>query len=482
MAKGMHKSTLALVACAAFAVGVGVADRVGYSQTVLAGAAVVGVVGAVAGGRSWLRPVSVAAIFLIGGVLRASAVPVYDSNPYGEYIEFSGTVVREPELRTAKQQLAVESGQLAGLVQLFLPLQPRIQYGDVLEVGCMLQQPEPFDGFAYDKYLERFQISSLCHYPSVRVVSRKVSLKARLFDLKSRLKRGFQHAVSPPEQTVVLGALFGDKRAIPDGLMDAFRASGTSHLLVISGLHVSLITGMISAVLKQMPIPRRMMIAGVVSLLVLYVVLTGWQPSATRAMVFGSTVLVAELFGRRSASLRLLCIAGAGMLAVNPLLLQYDAGFQLSFLATAGILILQPWFERRSVAIPPLLGLRSCFATSVAAIVATAPVILYSFHQFSLVALVANLALVPLMPVVMVLSILAAMIALCFPAGASLLGVVLYCLLHLMVGLVRWFAALPYASIELPALPHWMFWAMLAGVAAFGMRVLFLPEPVNDES
>ena len=395
---------------------------------------------------------AIACVIIVGGglgVLRVGLAPEVEPPTYEQWTEFSGTIIREPELRVDAQRFVVESADINGLVQVSVPLHPRVSYGDQLDIGCMLKEPEPFDGFRYDRYLERYQIRALCYYPSWTVTGHQPSFMRALFMWKRARASQVQHALAPPEHTIVLGALFGYKRAIPKQIADQFRATGTSHLLVISGLHVSLLTSIIIAALSRLPLPRNVLIAAVISLLAVYVVLTGGQPSAMRAATFGSALLVAEVLGRRSSSLRILVIAAAVMLAANPLLLFYDAGFQLSFLATAGIIIFSPWFQERLFFTPQLLGLRAAAATSCAAIFATAPLIAYSFHSFSLAAFLANMIVVPMMPLIMIGALALTIVSAISSQLAAWCAIPLYYLIHALVDIVAWFAAWSYASLTI---------------------------------
>lgn len=406
------------------------------------------------------------------GYGRYEARPTYDSNPFDQFITFSAEVVREPELLVDAQRLVVRSRKIHGLVQVQLPLQPRYSVGDQFEISCTVRKPEPFEGFRYDRFLERYHIGAVCYYPSATFIGSHSSIQRSLFLMKRRLMTSVQKSLAGPEHTIVLGSMFGLKRAIPKHMMNDFSITGTSHLLVISGLHFVLLIGIMTAILKQLSIPRRFNIPIIIVALLLYLVCTGCQASATRAVIMGSSPLIAELLGRNSSSLRLLIVSATGMLLVNPLLLLYDVGFQLSFLASAGIIVFQEWFEQRCTFITAFCGIRSGFATTVAAISTTWPIIGYAFNTFSLVAFIANVVLVPLMSLVMVFSIITICIAQFSEQLASWVSLPLYFLIHLMVDLVQWFARFPHASIHLPEMSATVVCGILICISVFGWRVI----------
>lgn len=204
-----------------------------------------------------------------------------------------------------------------------------------------------------------------------------------------------------------------------------------------------------------------------IGFLSLYALLTGLQPPAVRATVFGSISLFATLVGRRSDALRLLILVATLMVAWNPLLLFYDAGFQLSFLATAGMILLVSAITARIEWVPDVFELRTTMATTTAALLATTPLILFSFGLLSVVALPANLILVPLMNFVMIGGLVAVVITVILPASvATWICLPLYFLLHLTVQIVEWFAQWSFASIEISAFPLWM---MVVSYIALGV-------------
>lgn len=465
-----HRSVLLLYICAGICIGVVIGSLLAVPQ-------VVGVVAVAAGmaGAAFIRGhATLLLVCMVGiglGTLRTSFMPSFEENPYDRRAEFTGEVVREPELLLDAQRLAVRSTSLDGLVQVKAALHPRFRIGDRLNMACTLRKPEPFDGFRYDRYLERHHIAATCSYPTIQLAGRRESLTTKLFDTKERLKDGLRHVLPAPEHTILLGALFGDKRAVPEQIMNAFRTTGTSHVLVISGLHVSLLTMIIMHILRAAGLRKQHTVVMIMAFLVLYLVFTGVQASATRATLFGSTALIAELLGRRSQSLRVLLVVATVMLLVNPLLLVYDTGFQLSFAATAGIIVASSWIQERLWWMPSALGLRAAMATSLSAIVATAPIIAYAFQTLSLSAFVANLVVVPTMPLVMFGGIIVTAVSQLSQTMASVIAVPLYFVIHALIQIIEWFASLPYTSLSLPNMHIGLFFALLVHMVLVGWYV-----------
>lgn len=447
----MHSSNYFIIACIAFAVGIGSAESLSIEKEVVILAAC-GSVAVFALFRSTsIRVTAVITGMLCCGMLRMQTLPAFDANPYDEYGEFGGLVVREPQILQDKQRVTLRSAQLIGDMQFSTSLQPRYHVGEELVVECVLRRPEAFESFRYDKFLQRYGVSSTCYYPSVHKRDVQRTLFGRIIEVKHWLMARLTRTLSSPENTIILGAVFGVGNAMPEYLEEAFRRTGTIHLLVISGSNVVVLTQVLLAAMVRFPLRRRNIVFAIVCILFLYAVFTGWQPPAVRATFFGSIALLASLIGRGSSALRLLVIVATVMLIINPLLLLYDAGFQLSFLATVGIIVFSKWIEDLLSWVPQTLGLRTASAVTIAATITTAPLIAYSFQTFSLVSLPANLIVGPLMTIIMLFGcVFIALAAMLSPHIASYASLPLYYVIHATLQVVEWFNRVPYASLDLP--------------------------------
>lgn len=389
------------------------------------------------------------------GILRSQLQQSVYSNRYDQEITIDGIVAREPDILVDKQRLLIRSTALDGLLQATTALVPQFHVGDQVQIVCTLRRPEPFDGFAYDRFLARYHIGSVCYYPSITIVGSDNSFLRRIFHVKEFALSRIQHVLAPPENSIILGVLFGENHAVPQDIAADFRITGTTHVLVISGSNIVLLAGILLGTMKHLPLQRRTRFILIISVLWLYAIFTGLQSPAVRATIFGTITVLAQWSGRKGDALRLCTVAAAIMVLVNPLLLWFDAGFQLSFLATMGIIIWNPWFQARLQRVPEIGGLRLATSTTLSASITTAPLIAFSFHTFSVVGLFANLVVVPLISAVMILALAVTCAALLWQWIASWFALPLYMLLHLLLSIVHWFARVPHASVSLPELPLW---------------------------
>ncbi len=204
------------------------------------------------------------------------------------------------------------------------------------------------------------------------------------------------------------GLALGESRALPAELQDAFRRSGTSHLLAASGLNVAIVTGLVFWVARRLGFGRRPAALPALAGAAFYALLAGCSPSVTRAAVMAAVALLALIVGRPSSAWHSLQLAGLAILAVRPLWL-LDVGFQLSLAAVAGLAAWAAPLERRLVAWPR--PLRLSVAASLAATLATAPVLAWHFQQVSVVAVLANLLMVPVAEAMLPLGLAGALLA-----------------------------------------------------------------------
>lgn len=352
-------------------------------------------------------------------------------------------VVREPERFQDHQRVIVKTQPGDYFVRLSLPLQPRVQFGDAIEFLCGREQR----GVSKKKYTDssffHTPLHASCFYPGVSVVGTHSSFARTLFVFKERMNARFQKSMPAPEGFILTAMLFGNGSSIPRDVWEDFRVTGTTHLLVISGMHIIFLANFLLWCCTFFPIPRRASLILVAGLLLLYVALAGFQSASVRALVFGLIMFCAEWFERRVSAMRLLVYAAMVMLLVQPNLLVHDIGFQLSFAAVAGILVttrlLGRYRERPNT-------MRTFIAATFGATLFTMPLVAWHFHTVSLIGLLVNLFAVPIVTIIMaggVFLTIVATISSSVAVGASL---PIFFLLRFLLAIIAWCADLPFAS------------------------------------
>lgn len=361
-----------------------------------------------------------------------------------------------------------------------LPLPWR--FGDSIRVEGRLVLPEgPRNPGEWDEraYLRRRGIGYLvimADRDDWRLVSprRRPSPAALASSLRERSERLLENEFPSREGRLMAGLLLGDKRQLPQDMKDAFRRSGLSHVLAVSGLHVGLLAGALLTFLRLLPLGPRGRAAVIIPVLGLYALLTGASPPVLRAALMVSALMIARAAGRPATGLHFLCLAFVLLLAYNPFLLE-DPGFQLSFSATLGIAILAPAWEgllaagAGSLRLPGLIC--AGLAVTVAAQVFTLPLVLVHFQGVSAMSLFANLLAVPLVGLVVPLGFIALAAGLIWPPLAAFVGRFVVLVLAFLDDLVGWLASWPWAYAELVRPPLW-------GVTAYYIGLFWLCLPV----
>ncbi len=466
-----HPSTILLACCGAFLGGVWLATL--YPALSSAGFLLTAACAATAlltvwwGNRTALLVV-LGIVSAACGLYRNQPALIPDSIALGKSV-WVGTVAQEPDARDEHVMLAVsiESNPDAFLVQVTVPRYPEFFYGDRLRLDGALVPVLPEED-SYAKYLSARGYLFTIRYPTVELLERGKGNPAfaAIYAFKARFLDRLSQMIPEPQNSLLAGILVGARRAIPDDVQDDFRAAGLSHIVAISGYNISIITRLMADFFR-----RRFgrTIALAVSLLGVagFVVMTGAQASVVRAAAMGMVAVLGSVVGRPSRAYALLLLAAAAMVAYNPRLLVYDLGFQLSFAATLGLIMLADTFFERFVFLPKFLGLRETLAATLAAQLFVLPMLWRAFGEISLIAPLANLLILPVIPWIMASGFLAGLLALAWAPLGYLPAWATWALLAYALSASAWCASLPAASIAVPDIPLWaagLYYALLFGI------------------
>ncbi len=388
----------------------------------------------------------------------------------GTKVVYEGVIVTDPDMRDATQRIAVRISKNTESVDILVVTEryPLLAYGDTVRFEGALKLPEPFDTdggrvFKYDTYLAKDGVRFIVPFAKIEVVEPGgFSFYGTLYAVKRLFNDALARALTEPSASLASGLILGGKQGLGEELKNAFTTSGLIHIVVLSGYNVMLVALAILWLFAFFSRRMSALFAGITILL--FVLMAGAGAASVRAGLMACIGLYARATARTFDALRALLAVGLVMILWNPLLLVFDPGFELSFIATAGLIIGAP------IATAHLQFLKNEFmreiaASTIAAQVAVLPLLLYQTGLFSFVALPANLLVLPLVPLAMLLSFGAGLISLLVPALSVAAGVPAYFVLSLMVWIAESLAALPLAAITLPTFP---FWVVIAAYAAFG--------------
>lgn len=267
----------------------------------------------------------------------------------------------------------------------------------------------------------------------------------RLLTIRNIILDRLYLALPEPHGSVLAGIMFGNRVRLNYELVETFRLVGLSHIIAVSGFHLTTLTAIVRTILK--PLLGQRAIVLTFFFIVAFVMITGAPPSILRAAVMASTLLLAGYLGRPHRGLNLLVLAAAILVVFEPKII-FHVGFQLSVLATYGIIRLSPFIVAmlRRMNIPEML--KSIIAQTMAATILTAPILILYFERISLVSPLTNLLIMPVIPLIMMIGLAAALLALAVPKLAVYLTVLAWPPLEWVVRLSEYFAGWRLASLE----------------------------------
>lgn len=398
------------------------------------------------------RYISVMVLCVLLGIIRSAfAVPI-DQTVILYDTSIRATIINEPDIRidSVKYIVQITEGAHAGeRIYFSSGLYPRYQYGDELLIDCELKRPEAFEGFRYDMYLATRRVFLTCTRPSIEFVQSKdgSSFFGSLYTFKAVIAERITRLWPEPYASFMAGLLYGYRGGL-GSLQEQFNSTGVTHIVAISGYNITIISTILLSLFISLHIRRQRAFWIVVLGIILFVLFVGASASVVRAGIMGILVLVARQMGRISSIGNVLACTAVCMSVVNPHVLLWDAGFQLSFLATMGLVYIAPLFDRLLTWIPTLFGIRESTVATLSATVATLPLILYQFGRLSIVSPIVNILILPFIPFIMSVGFFSVVTSfLLYPFGAYV-GYIAWAAMVYIVSIVRWFASMPFAAVE----------------------------------
>jgi competence protein ComEC len=453
MTRKIHPSWL--IAAAAVGVVVGTAAVPFVGQTVFGSAAwaAVGLIPAVI--IIWRRSVYLVPLMVIAGLLLGlwrgslleSQLVVYQ-NLVGHYAQLSGTVSEDPdigkhgELLLRLRNVAVGDHALAGKAWVSTSHAGDINRGDRVIVGGTLGTG--FGSFASVMY-------------QAKLVAAK---RPQPGDVAGQVRDWFadhvRMAISEPQASLGLGYLVGQRRALPPELSQALVATGLTHVVVASGYNLTILVRLARRLFVR--VSKYLAALSATTMIVGFIAVTGASPSMSRAGLVSGLSLAAWYYGRKFHPLVLLPFAAAVTVLIDPTYAWNDLGWQLSFTAFAGVMIVAPLLQRYFFGDKKPGTIRQILGETISAQILTLPILVLAFGTFSNVAIITNLLVLPLVPIAMLLTFIAGIGAIAMPGMASIIGMPAQWILTYMTSVVQHFANLSWAQAVVTIQP-WIVWA-----------------------
>jgi len=343
-----------------------------------------------------------------------------------------------------------------------------IIYGDKVYVSCNLEIPQNRDSkFDYRMYLAKDGINYICKKAQIEKISDGgMGIYKNLLSIKNVLQKNIFEAMPVPESALASGMLFGGTAGLSDNVKNNFSKTGLTHIVAVSGFNVTIIAEYLLATGIFLGLWRKQALWAALVGIFLFVAMIGFPSSAVRAGVMGSMLIWAMKHGRIADSSNAILFSAAAMLLINPLLLRYDVGFQLSFLATLGIVKLSPLWERKWIKKHAALGITEMIMLTVSASIFVLPIIMYNFGTLSLISILANVAVLPFVPLSMLLIFLVSLVGILSPYLAMPFAWLAYTINHYIVVMVGMLADLSWSSknVSMSVWMVWVYYFILFGV------------------
>ena len=403
--------------------------------------------------------------FILGGLRFCLSIPNFQENNLiyynGRNVQMVGKVSNEIVIKENNNQVVVTVSsvygkKVTGKVLLYLPSYTDLKYGDLLKIACQLKKPIGSESFVnYDKYLAKDGIWSQCNWPKIEKIFYQTNWFDKIVSNFFVFKQSFQARVDSlwvePESSLMAGLLYGARSGFSAQVNNDFSRAGITHIVAISGYNISVVSKILMSLLLLIGLNRRRAFWFAIFGIILFVIFTGASASVVRAGVMGVIVLLASQMGRLSRVGNVLVFTAAVMLLFNPFVLVWDAGFQLSFLSTMGLVYLAPiLIQYLSVDDKKIIlkSLTENFITTLSAIIFTLPLILFQFGRLSLVAPVANLLIVWIVPYLMLAGFIAIVLSVIFFPLGWLMAWIAFLGLKYVIIMAHTFSSWPLASVN----------------------------------
>jgi len=320
-------------------------------------------------------------------------------------------------------------------------------YGEKVKLKGILEKIENSPEFKFGEYFASRRIYSKMIIPEIKRIDGFSGnpLYSFLFKARAIFEKKVDEIFVEPFSSLVLGINLGVKRA-PSDLLEVFNIVSLSHIIVISGYNLSVIVNFFKGIFQGFS--RRLAFWLPLSAIILFTFFVGAEPPVVRAAIMAGILLFARKKGRRASGVFSLLFAAFLMVLINPFLLRYDVGFQLSFLATLGLILISEKIDVfiKGFKAPPVLS--EALSSTLSAQIFILPLLIFYFGRLSLIAPIANLLVLPTVPFIMFSSFAVTMVGFLSLEVARFLSLIPFFLLFYLVSVSEFLSKIPFASLS----------------------------------
>jgi competence protein ComEC len=337
----------------------------------------------------------------------------------------------------------------------------KLGVGDIVLVVGPMYSPSSDEGSTYIKYLASRDVFSLMPYSEIEKIDPMTSFlsKRTLGSIRNQAERNLYRLFPAQTASLLSGIVLGMDEGISESLQSKFQQTGMTHIIAISGFNISVIGLSIFAIFQGLfgtNWARVFSLLGIFS----FVILVGAEPSVMRAAIMAVIVLFANQIGRKVDGVGVIFVTASLMAFWNPRIL-WDIGFQLSFVSTLGIIfyypLLEKWFYQKNIIDeagdsinPKFKSIVDIILITISAQITTIPILLYYFHQYSLLSIPANILILPVQPILLISSIGLVIVSFVYFPFADWLSPIIWIFPKYTINMVEWISKWKLSSFIVP--------------------------------
>ena len=398
------------------------------------------------------------AILCVCGFMRME-IAQSDNHPLdvyvGKKIELQGIICDAPQLKETSSRLCFDPDDEEDKVLVVTNRYPEFQYGDAIAIEGKLELPENFESyeggpeFDYVSYLAKDGVRYVVYRPHIERTGegKGGDIKKKLIEWKEFFVEKIESYFTEPESSLLSGILIGEKGSLPKDVIDDFKISGLQHILVLSGYNVTIIAESFMKMFSFLPLALGRGF-GAVSI-VFFALFTGASATTIRASIMALIVLLSRSTARTYDISRALVLAAFFMVLHNPMILMFDVSFQLSFIATLGLIYVAPLISDRLWWVTEKMNIREILSSSIGTQILVVPFLMHVMGSVSLISLVTNLFVLPTIPFSMLVGFLTVTSGLLSEYAATALSWIAQIPLTYILFVADLSAKIPFASLNI---------------------------------
>lgn len=404
-------------------------------------------------------------ILMISSIL-SNGIILFQNNKYdnlyqdGENIQITGIVVSskiEKQYYDLYQVKLLDSKPFRLYIQVSKKSK-ELEYGDKVRLQGEYRKPSEqrnYGGYDDKQYLKTLKIVGRVKVNQVEIIAKKQLNGILQFanNMNLKIKEKIESAFAEEKSTILKGLLLGETEDIPEEVRESFRISNISHVLAISGMHITYIIMGLQLLLKKVIGKKKTRIVTII-FLILYVFMTGFSPSIIRAVSMGIITIGAGIIYRKSDVWNSIAISLLGILLYNPFLI-LNVGLQLSYLGTIGIILLRPTvlkvlsYKKGKKEGRISEKVKEILAVTLSAQIMILPIMLYHFNMIGIYFLITNLLVSAIIGPIIILGFFCMLTSFIFSPITNLISLPLNIGLEIL-NLISKFSELPLSKIYLP--------------------------------